>query len=403
METIANRLYKVLASSLLLAVSLNMQAGPVLTFPRDRSSSVAVIVRDLSTGENIVSSNPDKAMLPASTLKCVTAAAALEAKLDTAHIVTPVYLRGPVNDGVLDGDLIIMGMGDPTTDSAQFPSSPSFLERVARAVADSGITHIRGEIIIDESGFPDSGPNARWELSDTKYEYGAGLYGLNFRDNRRGDKAMPSPSETFGEALETRLNELGVTVDWEETPSAEAGLVEIYRHSSPAGGDILRNLMVRSDNLFAEAMLRRLASGRPLSEAIAKERKLLANAGVNLDVTDIYDGSGLSRNDRVTARVLADLLTTMAPRKGAEVAYVDLFPKVGRDGTVKTILNGTALEGRLALKSGSMNGVHCYAGYKLDANGEPTHVVVILVNDFFCKRADVRNAITGFLQKTFKQ
>ena len=49
-----------------------------------------------------------------------------------------------------------------------------------------------------------------------------------------------------------------------------------------------------------------------------------------------------------------------------------------------------------------MNGVHCYAGYKLDAEGNPTHAVVILVNDFFCKRDEVRNSISRFLESQFK-
>lgn len=159
--------------------------------------------------------------------------------------------------------------------------------------------------------------------------------------------------------------------------------------------------MSRSDNLFAEGMLRLLTPGQPRSAAIARERRLLSSRGLDFDITDIHDGSGLSRNNRVTARVMADLLEKMAHRRGGAVSYVSLFPIVGKEGTVKSLLKGTPLQGRLALKSGSMNGVHCYAGYKLDNDGNPTHAVVILVNDFFCKRAEVRDAIARFLRQQF--
>lgn len=392
--------------TLLLAVSLMMAllpavAASVIPFSRDRASSVAVVVRDLATGEDVVSQNPHKAMLPASTMKCLTAAAAIEARLDTARFETGVYLRGPIEDGVLRGDLVIVGNGDPTIESGQFPGNATFINEIVAAVKDAGIRSIEGEIQIDASSFPDNGPCDRWELSDVRYEYGAGLYALNYRDNRIGDKAMELPAEAFGEALENRLAARGIPVCWQDVDTSDQPLTRILTHRSPRGGEILDNLMKRSDNLFAEGMLRMLTPGQSRKAAIARERSLLSSKGIDFDITDIHDGSGLSRNNRVTARFLADLLETMAYEKGAEVSYVSLFPLVGREGTVKTLLKGTRLEGQLALKSGSMNGVHCYAGYKLDRDGRPTHAVVILVNDFFCKRAEVRDAIATFLKKQF--
>jgi D-alanyl-D-alanine carboxypeptidase/D-alanyl-D-alanine-endopeptidase (penicillin-binding protein 4) len=191
-------------------------------------------------------------------------------------------------------------------------------------------------------------------------------------------------------------------VDWEADVATHGQQQALLTHYSPRGGEIMTNLMKRSDNLFAEGMLRRLTPGQNRAAAIARERKLLANRGVNFDITDIYDGSGLSRNNRVTANVMADVLTAMANRKGTTVSYVSLFPLVGQEGTVKKLLHGTSLEGKLALKSGSMNGVHCYAGYKLGSDGQPTHAVVILINDFFCSRDEVRTAIATFLKQQFK-
>lgn len=393
--------YNILFVVLAMFAASSVMSGSVIGFPRDRASSVAVVVRDLSTGEDVVSQNPYKAMLPASTMKCLTAAAAIEAGLDTVRFETRVYVRGKIDDGVLMGDLVVVGGGDPTVESSQFPANAGFIKEIVTAVRNLGIKGIEGEILVDASSFPDNGPCERWELSDVRYEYGAGLYALNFRDNRVGDKAMESPSEAFGEALENSLLASGIPVCWQTVDSSGEPLTEILLHRSPLGADILDNLMKRSDNLFAEGMLRLLAPGQPRSAAIARERRLLSSRGLDFDITDIYDGSGLSRNNRVTACFMADLLEMMAGREGATSNYVSLFPLVGEEGTVKSLLKGTRLQGKLALKSGSMNGVHCYAGYKLDDEGKPTHAVVILVNDFFCKRGEVRDAIAGFLKRQF--
>lgn len=397
-----NSLYKILLLQIVLLLAVPVYSKSVIPFSRDRASSVAVIVRDLRTGRDLVSQNPHKAMLPASTMKCVTSAAAIVAGLDTARFRTDVNLCGPVDNGVLNGNLIVMGAGDPTIESGQFPGNSGFPAKIAAAVRDAGIRRIRGEITVDQSGFPDNGPCDRWELSDVRYDYGAGLYGMNFRDNRHGDKAVESPAEAFGEALENSLLAEGIAVDWDETDISGETPRLLLSHESPRGDEILRNLMCRSDNLFAEGILRQLAPGQSRKAAISRERSLLASKGIDFDITDIYDGSGLSRNNRVTAQFMADLLEKMAPVRGAAASYVSLFPKVGREGTVRNLFKKHPLTGRLALKSGSMNGVHCYAGYKLDAEGNPTHAVVILVNDFFCKRDEVRNSISRFLESQFK-
>ena len=103
----------------------------------------------------------------------------------------------------------------------------------------------------------------------------------------------------------------------------------------------------------------------------------------------------------MTPKFMADVLTYMAKNSHADT-FVSLFPKVGREGTVKNFLKNTALDGKLVLKSGSMNGVHCYAGYKIGTNGKPTHAVVVIVNNFFCSRDVLRKEIQRFLLAVFK-
>lgn len=371
-----------------------------ITFPRDHSATVAYLIKDLVTGEVTASRNPDKAMMPASTMKCVTTAAAMLAGVDKEQIPTDVVLHGTITDSILHGDLVIYGAGDPTTDSSQFPEAPGLVSEIAYAVKKAGIRTIEGLIVVDDSRFPDNGPCDRWEVTDLRQPYGCGLYSVNYRDNTHGSRSMSDPEESFGEALENRLNNLGITVDWNDFDTSELPSSLLLTHNSPQCDKIMSNLMKRSDNLFAEAILRRLAPGRGRDIAIAREKQLLEQAGIALDIADIYDGSGLSRTNRLSASTLTNVLSAMAKSPNAE-KYTSFFPVVGREGTVKQLLNDTPLEGELVLKSGSVKGVHCYAGYKLDDNGKPTHTVVIFVNDFFCKRDQVRSAIADFLLNQF--
>lgn len=382
--------------------SLTVLADGVIRFPRDSHASVAVVVRDLATGEDLVSQNPHRAMIPASTLKCVTTAASLRAGSDTTHFATDVYLLGEVMpDGILDGYILVKGIGDPTIDSRQFPDNPSLMTEILEALKARGIKRITGGVAVDEDAFPEGGPCEGWQLSDTAYDYGAGLYALNFRDNCHGSRAMRAPDEEFGNALEALLNSNGITLDWDEVVVDEDNLTLLCTHHSPRGREILRNMMRRSDNLFAEGMLRKLAPGQGYEQAVKREKALLADSTVSWEVEDIFDGSGLSRNNRLSALTLTEILATMACEPGAEAAYADLFPVVGREGTVKSLLADWPKASSLRLKSGSMRGVHCYAGYRVDGEGKPTHSIVIFVNDFICKRDAVRTAIENFLKKQF--
>ena len=79
--------------------------------------------------------------------------------------------------------------------------------------------------------------------------------------------------------------------------------------------------------------------------------------------------------------------------------FIDMMPIAGVDGTLKSFGKGTVLEGRAVMKTGSMRSVQNMAGYLLDAESMPTHVVVVFVNGFFCKRADLRTAIANYLMQ----
>ena len=77
--------------------------------------------------------------------------------------------------------------------------------------------------------------------------------------------------------------------------------------------------------------------------------------------------------------------------------FIELFPRCGEQGTVRNLLKDTSLQGKIALKSGSMRGVKCYAGYALNDDGLPTHVIVVMVNEYNGNIAKLKKAIESFL------
>ena len=361
---------------------------------------VGIAVRELSSGIDIAERNIDTPLSPASILKCVTAACAIADGKATMRFETSAHIRGAVKDRQLWGDLVIMASGDPTTDSAYFPANTGLADSIAARIALLGIDSIRGQIVFDASLMPGGGPSPHWLPEDYKWSYGAGHYALNYRDNTLPpDKAMPDPTGYFYDALEKSLSARGIEV-LDEDIDIHGTSREIYRRHSPAGREIMRSMMVRSDNMFAEAMLRSLAPGDDVKNAISREHALLARLGLSTREITLHDGSGLARDNRVTPRFMATLLQQMASSPYAG-EYISLFPKAGEEGTVRRLLSSTPLAGQLVLKSGSMRGVQCYAGYKLNDNGEPTHAVVVIVNKFNCPRSTVVKQAEEFLLETF--
>ena len=176
-------------------------------------------------------------------------------------------------------------------------------------------------------------------------------------------------------------------------------------YSSPLLDDIVKSLLYRSDNMFAEAVLRANSVGFDKTitrkHSLKKERHILKDWHVDLSHVNLYDGSGLSRSNHFTPVFLASTLRAayLDPKLGKR--YSALLPVCGRNGTVRRLLCDTRLDGRIALKSGSMNAVQSYAGY-FPAD-EPRYAVVLMANRFTCSHSDIRRLIELLLLDVFDE
>lgn len=141
---------------------------------------------EIESGREVLSLNADKSVVPASCMKAVTTAVALSLLGAEHRFRTDVLVSGTLDAGVLSGDLVIRGGGDPSFGSDRVPGSPgleSVLDRITSAVRDAGIREISGDVVGDDSFLPwDPVPDG-WEWEDIGNYYGAGTSGLCFHDN----------------------------------------------------------------------------------------------------------------------------------------------------------------------------------------------------------------------------
>lgn len=364
------------------------------------NNSVAIKIIDLQNGETVASHNENCSLVPASIMKSVTTAALLETAGPDWQFHTRVYIDGHIDFGYLRGNLIVEGACDPTLNSEKEPASEDILEEICNALNFYQINRIEGSILIDENNFNGPSRPDTWAKEDHSKYYGTGSHAFNYSDNARGERAVNDPSKVFVSLLKNRLTENGIEL--EGKPMHEGKRTLIHDHLSAPLDEIMRSCMMRSDNLFAESMLRTYGklegTDGSTVEAVEKEKQLWKEKNLPLKGVEIVDGSGLSRNNKVTANFMAELLKGMSEN----VNYASFFPLAGQEGTLKKFLADTPLDSYVAMKTGSMRGIQCYAGYKLDEDYAPTHVIVIIMNDITKSRDRAKQAAERLLLSIFE-
>lgn len=180
----------------LLGVPHSMQAqAPAGTMVRSfrqeaalRGASVGIYMAELSSGKILMSEGAGLLLAPASTLKTVTTAAALEL-LGPGYRFRTVYgYHGRIDTekGWLEGDLVVRGGGDPTLGSSAMEealSPEAVATRIIGRLKQNGITTIGGDLVVDISAYPEGEIPGSWAWEDVGNYYGAGASALTFADN----------------------------------------------------------------------------------------------------------------------------------------------------------------------------------------------------------------------------
>lgn len=211
--------------------------------------------------------------------------------------------------------------------------------------------------------------------------------------------SIPDPAEYFKGVLISYLNNNGVK--FTKKDNGEAGeTTDLTVYYSPELCDIAQSALERSDNMFTECILRAIGYHRyhVWSEKVSVKdvKKYWDAKGLPVGALFMSDGSGLARRNKVSPRFLATMLSTaQTTGLGSDFDYASILPVAGINGTVKPLLKDTEYEGKLAVKSGSMGEVLCYAGYYPVEN--PKYAVVVMCNNFSTNYRGMRKRIQDFL------
>jgi D-alanyl-D-alanine carboxypeptidase/D-alanyl-D-alanine-endopeptidase (penicillin-binding protein 4) len=407
--------------------------------------SVALYVQEVGAGAPVLEWNADRPLNPASTMKLVTTLAALE-RLGPAYTWrTEVYAAGTIQDGVLTGNLVLKGRGDPKLTLENF-------WLLLSEVRARGVREIRGDVLLDRSAFapplPDA-PNFDNELA-RPYNVEPDALLINYKsirlqlvpDEVRGrvqifaTPALPEvailnqlalapgscdatperpqvmldpPQLVFTGVFPTGCGErsrnfalldrdryaqsvfvqtwraLGGVFEGrvrEGLLPSEATLLATWQ--SPPLAEVIRDINKFSNNVMARNLFLTLALEADPGAAAAPPtaarvtREWLRGVGIEAPELALDNGSGLSRNERISARSLAQvLLHGFAGPLMPE--YVASLPIVGSDGTLRRRLNDSPAAGQAHIKTGYLDGVRAVAGYVRDRDGRWL-VLVALVN-----------------------
>ncbi len=151
-----------------------------------------VAVYDLEARRWVKLHNADRWFIPASNQKLVVSAVALERLGPGFTYLTSVYATGPVEDGVLRGDLVLYGRGDPNLSCRHAPEMLSIFEWMADSLIDRGLTRVTGDLLGDQSHWDDEQTRGDWSAYDVLWWYAAPVGALGFNDNSIDFRIRPA-------------------------------------------------------------------------------------------------------------------------------------------------------------------------------------------------------------------
>ncbi|MGW0995869.1 D-alanyl-D-alanine carboxypeptidase/D-alanyl-D-alanine endopeptidase [Streptomyces sp. NPDC002523] len=343
---------------------------PLLGAPALGGTHTAAVV-DMSTGKQLYGTGAGQALTPASTTKIATAVAALSALGADHRLTTRAALESDT------GELILVGGGDPTLTA--HPETGGGWANLRALAADTAAA-------LKERGI------AKITLSyDSTLYAGPALHPVGVNENLapvsalsvdegRTDKSVSGPATRVGDPAADAagkfagfLEAAGVKTT-APGPSKATGRAEtLATVSSPPLSALVERMLTNSDNDIAEALARQtaLASGRAASfdggaKAIAAQ---LTRLGLPMSGAAFHDGSGLDRDDRLTANLLTALLVKAADpaRPGLRPVLTGL-PVAGFTGTLITRYTDGAA-GVVRAKTGTLTGVNTLAGTVVDTDG----------------------------------
>ena len=420
-------------------------------------ATIGVRVESLATGRILYERDSEHLVMPASNMKVLTMAVAAQRLGWDFQYETKLEAAGVVKDGVLHGDLIVTGSGDPTIGSPDQGIAPVFQEWTD-ALLKAGIRRVSGRVIGDDNAFDDQGPGAGWAWDYLNAGYAAPAGALSYSENvvtirvrpgaaegtpaaldirpaghrfeirneattgAAGSPASPTvvrtmgnrtlvirgrvplggagtsrtttvenPTDVFVETFRLALASRGIAVtggacdvdDIAEPPAAQRQAIAV-RRSMPLSA-LAGHFMKESQNFYGEMLLKtigRQASGIGSDDNGRRAvRETLESWGIPAEAFVIYDGSGLSRYNYVSASTMVAVLKRIWNDEAMRGPFLALLPIGGRDGTLENRMKQPPLFGRVQAKTGTIANARALSGFATTDAGEKL-VFSMIANNF---------------------
>lgn len=245
----------------------------VLSSYRWRTAHWSVLVVSLDQGDTLFALDPDSSRAPASNMKLLTSAAALQELGPDFRYRTYLVTQGTVADGVLDGDLVLYGTGDPGISDRFYPSKTAVFEALADSLLSAGITTVRGDLVGDQSFLEGPLRPDGWDPADLDDHFAAAVSALSFNENVVSIRVEPAGRAGWRPVVHTIPEHAGLDVVNEATTVEQPGRLFIGRDSPLApillqgriqrgGRDVWRELTVSEPAAFATSVFRAVLAAR---------------------------------------------------------------------------------------------------------------------------------------------
>lgn len=429
-----------------------LAADPQLTFG---TSSLTVL--NAETGEVIFSENGNTGLASASTLKTITAATAYHILGKEFTWETTLGFTGAVNpDGVLNGDLIIKGSGDPSLGSDRFDQAKSetLLKRWVGAVNKAGIRKVNGRIIADDRLFGTQTMPGGWTWQDMGNYYGAGPSALTWRENQFD--LVFKPGAVGDPAVLVRTEpDMGYLKIVNEVKTGRAGTGDnVYAYSAPYSNivylrgtyaiDLKKAISASVPDPAADLAInfnaRLKASGIAVASVVTARELVADKTSIKTaeQILDNYTSPSLEKivywfNQKSINLYGEHLIKSIALKLGKDATTpdgVDVVKdfwnkKIGIDKNAMNIYDGSGLSpanrittmsmaqilqsvkkepwfsnyyesfpvfNNMRMKSGSISDVIAYAGYQTSSSGTPL-VFSIMINNYSGSSSSARQKL----------
>ena len=360
-------LWKALTALILSAMTLSAQGVQGWAKRLEgRGIAVSAGLWDAATGKVLERHHEDLALIPASTTKALTTYALLKTLKPDFTVETEVW--GDLKDGVVWGDLVFKGDGDPLLTSER-------IWMLAQALKKQGVQRVTGSVRLDQSAFDDQREPQGWENTSLNTLPPVLPLSVNFNRDEDGH-LVADPERQSREIIRRILTETGIACEGRSGVSGTPRSLLVW--SSPPLRSLIVDINKWSNNFMIEMLVRKYGAGS-WPRGVKRIQEFYRTAfDLGPEAVHITDGSGLSKDNRLSARTLAIILRGAYHDFEVGPEYVASLKIIGGEPW-KLKTKDANLTRRVRVKTGHLDGVTSLCGYLQTLDGQ-VRVFAILLN-----------------------